>query len=231
MYKVYWIKAKHYTDHTTEGYIGVSKQPLKRFKAHTTNTNVRVGSARIREYTDTHGVESVSSVILKSFADEGSAKSYEKVLRPSPNIGWNISRGGGTNPDCTGRKHTLATAQKIAKSNRATKASRTYVSPFKGMTNRFSEETRAKIGKAAVGRKKPENFQQIMQDKNSGSLNPRSKAITLLDTLTGVTTTYESMNIAAKELGIPSPTVRSAFQNKQEYIYKRWQIVWNKVSE
>ena len=225
MYKLYWIKADHHTDFTTEGYIGVTKQPQARFKAHTTNTNLRVGSQLVREHINEYGLDSVSMEILESFEDGESAKASEKSLRPRMNIGWNVNVGGGANPDCTGRTLNQQTKDKIASASRTTRSSRTYVSPFKGMTDRHSDETKALIGKASIGRKKPDNFQQIMHETNSGSLNPRSKAITLLDTATGATTTYGSMNIAAKALGIPSPTVRSAFQNKREYIHKRWKIV------
>ena len=52
----------------------------------------------------------VKDVVFTGTREECLAKEIE--LRPTSNIGWNIVPGGGSAPDCTGRKHSEETKAK-----------------------------------------------------------------------------------------------------------------------
>ena len=58
MYYVYWISALNHTDPFTEGYIGLSNQPKKRLKAHTTDT-ASVGNKKVREFVNEFGLNAI----------------------------------------------------------------------------------------------------------------------------------------------------------------------------
>lgn len=91
-YSIYWIHlAEH--DMFSGGYIGISKDVESRWKAHSNTTENPHLKAALNKYKD--------SVIWEVIADdltEDEAKAYEKLLRPVPNIGWNIAAGGGMPP-------------------------------------------------------------------------------------------------------------------------------------
>lgn len=84
---VYWI---HINDNLNEGYIGVSNNPMKRFKAHAKGPYT-VGNA-IRKYKKKIKI----TKIFKGTREECFAK--EASLRPHPNMGWNQDVGGYSGP-------------------------------------------------------------------------------------------------------------------------------------
>lgn len=86
---LYWIKAGHHSDINSKGYVGVSNNPVKRFATHKITKN-KVGNA-IRK----HNI-SKASIIFEGTDEECLAK--ERELRPSENIGWNTTIGGGLPP-------------------------------------------------------------------------------------------------------------------------------------
>lgn len=103
MYYVYWIKDKDHRDVISEGYVGYSKDPYKRFESHK-KANSLVGN-KIR----THDTE---LQVIMEFENEQSALMYEKQLRPKKRIGWNIAIGGQLPPDIS---NDLSTHEKISK--------------------------------------------------------------------------------------------------------------------
>lgn len=76
---VYWIRNAECTDIRFHGYIGVSKDPLKRFKQHLRN-NSRIPN------------NSWLEIIFSGSRHE--CFKFEESLRPSKNIGWNRAVGG-----------------------------------------------------------------------------------------------------------------------------------------
>lgn len=90
---VYWIHKVEHTDEFTEGYIGVSRNPNKRWIQHKTDancnrhTNVHLSNAIIK-YEDTL----IYEVIFGGTEEQCFA--YELELRPAPLIGWNLMSGG-----------------------------------------------------------------------------------------------------------------------------------------
>ena len=223
MFYIYWIHQTNHTDPYTEGYVGLSNQPDKRFKAHTTKT-AQVGSKYLRELSDSDKAL-LSHTILAECSSLEQARELELKYRPLPHIGWNIKRGGGVSPDCTGRVHSEQTKKDIARKNTLTKSTRTYVSPFKGDTERHSEETKALIGSYHKGKTISEEHKQAITDKLSGVNHTKSLAITITDNVTGITKDYVNIREASEQLGITYSTLRSAVRNNQKLVYKRFEIV------
>ena len=110
MYYVYWIHLEEHDSPMTQGYIGISNQPEKRLRAHLTDT-APVGSKVIREMQDT---SKLVHTILSSVETLAEARETERHYRPLPNIGWNVKRGGGVTPDCTGRKRIVTGKQYLS---------------------------------------------------------------------------------------------------------------------
>lgn len=223
MHYIYWIHHPDHTDPYTEGYIGLSNQPDKRFKAHTTNT-ASVGSKYLREMSDSDKAL-LSHTILAKCSSLEEARELEQKYRPSPNIGWNIKKGGGVSPDCTGRVHTEETKRAIGSKNAITKSTRTYVSPFKGVTNRHSDATKALIGSYHKGKTISEEHKQAITEKLSGANHSKSLPITITDTVTGITKDYVNIREASEQLGITYSTLRAAVRRNQKLLLRRFEIV------
>lgn len=75
MHYVYWIHDENETDLLTEGYVGISNDPDRRFGEH----GDKFGTVK---------------EVLFSFEDRTDAEEKEKELRPSWYIGKNIAPGG-----------------------------------------------------------------------------------------------------------------------------------------
>lgn len=104
MYYIYWIKKKEDSDILSEGYIGYSNNPKRRFEEHK-KSKTKVGNA-IRKHD-----ENIDLVILYSFDNELKALAKENELRPKKRIGWNIACGGQKPPaikDNTDVKHKIS---------------------------------------------------------------------------------------------------------------------------
>lgn len=92
---VYWIKKINHTDPYTEGYIGVSNNPKRRFKEHKKNNSI-VGN-NIRKYKD-----NVELHIIHENVSLEEAEKLEFSYRPKYKIGWNIMPGGFIPPNQEG---------------------------------------------------------------------------------------------------------------------------------
>lgn len=224
MYHIYWIHAPHHQDPYTEGYVGLSNQPNRRFKAHTTDT-ANVGSSQVAKYIEEHGVNSVIHTSLATVNTLEDAQNLEYKYRPKPNTGWNIRKGGGSTPDCTGRTHSQETKDAISKSNLATKSTRTYVNKFKGDTDRWTDEQKAIIGSYHKGKIITQEHRQAISDKLSGKDNPRAVGIRIKDTNDNTEYSFDTIKQAAETLDINYPTLRSASRKGQKLVYRRWEIL------
>ena len=224
MYHIYWIHAPHHQDPYVEGYVGISNQPNKRFRAHTTDT-ANVGSTLVSKYIEEHGVNSLTHTLLDSVPTLEDAQQLELKYRPNTNTGWNIRKGGGSTPDCTGREHSQETKDAISKTNIATKSSRTYVSKFKGDTERWTEEQKALIGSYHKGKEISQEHRQAITDKISGKDNPNAVSIRIRDTLDGTVHGFDTIKQAAEKLDINYPTLRAASRRGQKLVYRRWEIL------
>lgn len=86
---VYWIHTKNHTNIKTDGYVGITKNPSKRFREHkSTNHRCFVIHNAIKKYGD----ELIYDIIWQG--SYSGAIALEEYFRPHPQIGWNIRAGG-----------------------------------------------------------------------------------------------------------------------------------------
>jgi predicted GIY-YIG superfamily endonuclease len=90
---VYWMRLPEHTDMFSQGYIGISSDVKKRWKAHfEKNGNVHFSRAAEKYGKD----KIIKEMVL--IADKEYCLEIEKKLRPTDKIGWNIVAGGGNPP-------------------------------------------------------------------------------------------------------------------------------------
>jgi group I intron endonuclease len=136
-YNIYWIKRKHHSDIYSEGYVGISNNPKRRFLEHKNSkkSNSTVSNA-VNKYED---------IVLETLYENISledAKTKEMELRPCKGIGWNLAEGGGAPPNMKGIKRPDHAENIKGKNN-----------PFYGKSH--TEETKKKLSEMRVGEKNP----------------------------------------------------------------------------
>ena len=110
---LYWIRLPEHTDPTSQGYVGVTKQFNKRIADH---YNEVINNTHVNNHLvyaiNKYGWENMIKEILMT-DEESVCYLKENELRPTKNIGWNISPGGHRGP---GRKKgQLNTKESIEK--------------------------------------------------------------------------------------------------------------------
>lgn len=147
---LYWIHYPEHSDPMTEGYIGITKDLKRRFKAHSISDNKKVR----------YGIKKGAKMsVIGQFNTKENALTEEQRLRPSEQIGWNIVPGGGAppaNPWNKGRKgrqpnHNTSGLSKGHGWNRGTKG--VMKAWNKGLTGaqKHSEETKQKMSESHKG--------------------------------------------------------------------------------
>ena len=128
--EIYWIRAEHHSDITSEGYIGVSKNSKKRWLyGHKWGTlKGRHANCHLSNAINKYGWNSLLKTIIL-IGDENYCYEIEKKLRPVENIGWNLAVGGHKPPVAKFRGEN-------------------YISPLKGV----SRPTPWLVGKNKIGR-------------------------------------------------------------------------------
>jgi group I intron endonuclease len=126
------------------GYIGITKNVNQRFSQHgwqrqRSNRHLRFA---IKKYGD-----QVFKRVVLSNLDKELAELCEEMLRPEPEIGWNITKGGGVPPNPKGKVRSAEYCANIAKAKIGDK------NPMFGKKVTFSEEHRKKLSESAKGRK------------------------------------------------------------------------------
>lgn len=95
---VYWIHLPEHTDYYTQGYIGVSKKPITRMKKHISDC---INGIHYNPHL-LHAVNKYKQELLLQeiifFGEEDFCYEFERVLRPSQSVGWNIAPGGHRGP-------------------------------------------------------------------------------------------------------------------------------------
>lgn len=208
---VYWYHLDTHTDPTCEGYVGVTNWLTRRRYQHRIGNGK--GSIHLNSALKKYG-ERVTMTILKATPDREEALLEELYWRPTPNIGWNICAGGGDAPDCTGRVHTKEVREKISESNRRTKATKPKSpSIFKGVTDRWSDGQKAKIGEAHKGKTITAEHRRAITEKVSGAKSHAAKPVHLVhkDRPSEVLA-YPCIKVAADELGLGYQAIRSLYQ-------------------
>ncbi len=123
-YYVYWIHYQTHSDPTTEGYIGVSSNPKKRFLYH---SSPRFNNNSLLFRSIEKGL--AHQTILYEYATDRDAYAKELELRPKPKIGWNLIPGGDSKPP-------VHYGNTFAKGNHAKRHSEDHK---KSMSERFSK--------------------------------------------------------------------------------------------
>ena len=160
MAQVYWIHLPEHTDITTQGYVGVSTNAIKRIQNHfqlleqNQHNNIHLSRAYIK-YD-----KLIKDILLE--AEESYCYEIENRLRPNYNIGWNIAPGGDKPPPSKkgrgkGRKLSEEHRQKIIKT--------TYFNVFNK-----SEERKILTSKTMKGRPKSEEQKRKQSEKMTGLL-------------------------------------------------------------
>lgn len=97
---LYWIHTKDQTDFKSEGYIGVTKQPVSRRFSQHKRDSLRNSLRRKGKTIPTlskafikHGEALLVDTLVE--ADYEYVLELEALLRPSLRIGWNVCQGGG----------------------------------------------------------------------------------------------------------------------------------------
>lgn len=94
VYELYWVREKHHTSITKEGYVGITSTGLSnRLKAHKSSALKGKGwtfQEKIREI----GLENMEANVMCVGSFEY-IQALELKLRPHPYIGWNHAKGGG----------------------------------------------------------------------------------------------------------------------------------------
>lgn len=104
LYYLYWIHRASHTDIKTQGYVGISKNPVQRFKEHKSLKTGKHLKNALEKYDD------ILYDVIETFLTLEECLHKEIELRPREHIGWNMCIGGGMPP-----RVTKETAIKISK--------------------------------------------------------------------------------------------------------------------
>lgn len=95
---LYWIRCKDHNDMFSQGYVGVSKNPVKRWAAHAK----RKDNLHLLNAVNLYGWNNlVKEIIL--VAEEQYCYEMEQKLRGTKGIGWNVAEGGNIPPSNQGK--------------------------------------------------------------------------------------------------------------------------------
>ena len=194
--QVYWIRANHHADITSDGYIGVSKNAKKRWVsghklAHQRNKhdNLKFSNA-ISKYGWNNLIKTIIVIGNKNYCYD-----IEEKLRPRSNIGWNIAIGGGKPPVSKFRGES-------------------YVSPLRGVSRptpwlvgkerQMPKDFFKKGGMAGKGRKQTiEQIAKRVKARRDTMINGGKIKHLIVNGIQ-----YESSKTASLVLGIPDTTIK-----------------------
>lgn len=137
IYSVYHIALN---TNLNEGYVGVTCKPALRFSQHgwqRKSSNQHLRNA-FRKYEG-----QIQCRVIATDLDREGAELVEAMLRPEPNIGWNIAAGGGIPPSPKGRPRSPEHCAAISKAKLGE------LNPMYGKRILFSEQQKARLSAAA----------------------------------------------------------------------------------
>ena len=166
MYYVYWIHLIN-SNIKTDGYIGVTYNCNHRWSTHKKNAKYEYGQCAILE----HAIRKYGDTLIYDIVYQGDKKSclsFEKELRSTSHIGWNISIGGGST--MLGRKHTKETIDKLKKHLHSDSAKHKMSLARKGVPK--SKEHRDAISSALSGKIRSKSHSEAISKSKSGKKCP-----------------------------------------------------------
>jgi len=95
------------------GYIGITCNPQARFIQHGYLKNK--SNAHLKNALQKYGKDVFKRIVISNL-DKEAAELIEEMLRPEPNIGWNITKGGGIPPSPKGKERSVQYRANISKS-------------------------------------------------------------------------------------------------------------------
>jgi len=98
-FSVYWIHRPEHTDMFTQGYIGVSRDVVKRWEEHLKKSDNRHLKFAIQKYGWDNLIKKELLISNKDYCLD-----VESKLRPVDGVGWNLVMGGGLPPVRYGNK-------------------------------------------------------------------------------------------------------------------------------
>jgi group I intron endonuclease len=94
------------------GYIGISSNPALRFTQH--QWQRKKSNQHLKNAMQKYGKDVFKRVVFCNLNKEA-AELLEEMLRPEPNIGWNITKGGGIPPNPKGKVRSKEYRANISK--------------------------------------------------------------------------------------------------------------------
>ena len=137
IYSIYHI---HVEPSLGSGYIGITNNTKLRFSQHgwkRKNSNCHLQNA-FAKYGD-----AVKFSVLAKDLDFEAASLIEEMLRPKPNIGWNIAIGGSLPPSPKGKERSQEYRANIAKAKMGDK------NPMFGKALVFTDEHKSRLSESA----------------------------------------------------------------------------------
>ena len=163
MASVYWIHHAEHTDMFTQGYIGITKNIVKRFEEHKN----RPSNPHLKNAINKYGWDNlVKEVIL--VADKAYCLMIEAELRTKEQIGWNINKGGGFLPETAWNKGIKLNEEQKAKQFSLVEFVKKHGSWNKGM--KMSHEYRKKLSIAHKGKRILQSTKLKMSLANTGRI-------------------------------------------------------------
>ena len=139
-YSVYHIHVEPSLD---SGYIGITKNVTLRFSQH--GWKRKQSNKHLRNALAKYGDAVKFSIVVENL-DYEAASLVEEMLRPNPNIGWNIAAGGDIPPNPKGKVRSTEYRANISKAKMGKQ------NPMFGKKIKFSEDHKKKLSIAAKGR-------------------------------------------------------------------------------
>jgi group I intron endonuclease len=122
------------------GYIGISRSPELRFSQH--QWQRKESNQHLKNAMQKYGKDVFKRVVFCNL-DKEAAALLEEMLRPEPNIGWNITKGGGIPPSPKGKTRSAEYRANISKAKMGAN------NPMYGKKIVMSDEHKAKLSLSA----------------------------------------------------------------------------------
>lgn len=197
---VYWLHLPEHTDFYSQGYIGVSRDPITRLWNHCNDTkkNTHCNPLLSRIIKKYHNVL-VQTIIFEGLEED--CFKYEETLRPTKHIGWNINKGGSCPPSALGRILTESHKQKISKGNTGKKHPHTPEAKLKiSMFNKgktLTETHKQKVREARLGTTRSPETKLKLSISHQGNIPGNAKSVTTpLGTFSSIKKAAEAYNLS-----------------------------------
>jgi hypothetical protein len=149
---VYWVRQAEHTDIFSQGYVGITNNFTRRMKDHKRGGE----NAYFRNAINMYGWDNLVKEVIV-IAEEDYCLDLEKKLRPTNEIGWNLTQGGGIPPSFLGKKRSdsfvLKLKNRVFSDETKKKMSIAMTGNQNNLGNKRSAETKKKLSEGKLGNK------------------------------------------------------------------------------